>query len=301
MKTAFIFSGQGSQFAGMGKDLYENHSECRLLFDEASEILKIDFKSEIFENGEILKKNEYCQPAIAAVSAAALKVAELKGMTADVVAGLSLGEYTALYASGVFTFENLIKITRRRGYIMENYVSDVAGGMSAVLGLDSADCLRACEKANLTLGGEESVVCANFNAPGQVVISGGLNALALAEQLASESGAKRVLSLNVAGPFHTSYYEAAAEELYNELKTYTFGEMKIPVISNATAYKYAETADIAAVLRRHMISPVLFQKSVENMIEDGVGEFYEFGPGKTLTGFVKKINKEVKAVSGVSN
>lgn len=283
-KTAFIFPGQGAQVCGMGKDFYEKTEIGRAVFDRATEILGFSVPELCFESNDRLDQTEYTQVAMVATSVAMLKVMEDMGIKADVTAGLSLGEYCALAAAGVISVDDAIRTVRQRGILMEEAVPAGVGGMCAVLGMTA-------EQVNEVLKQVIDVQVANYNCPGQIVISGTLTAIADATEKLKAAGARRILPLNVSGPFHSQLLKEAGEKLRNYLEDVTVHEPVIPYIANVTA-DYVTSADIIKeLLAKQVSSSVLWQQSVERMIADGVDRFVEIGPGKTLSGFVKKIER----------
>jgi [acyl-carrier-protein] S-malonyltransferase len=287
MKAAFIFAGQGSQYIGMGKDLAENIKECNEVFEMAREVLDFDIKELCFKDSQgKINQTQYTQPAILTVNIAALKAIE-KEITPSVVAGLSLGEYSALVAGGMLDFKDAVRLVRKRGQYMEEAVPVGVGGMCAVLGLGKKEV-----EAVLKTISEGIVEAANFNCPGQIVIGGEVEALKLAEERLKAAGAKKVLPLSVSGPFHTSMLLPAAEKLEKELENIAFKEPKIPIISNVHG-DYVTKEDVKILLKKQVMSSVLWEQSIYRMIEDGVDTFIELGPGKVLSGFVKKINRSV--------
>lgn len=291
MSTAFIFPGQGAQVVGMGKDFYEKYEESREIFDKASELLGFDMKELCFENEKDINITEYTQPALLTVSVAILRVLEQKGIRPDVCAGLSLGEYCAMVASEVMSFEDAVKTVRQRGILMQEAVPLGVGAMCAVLGLDGETVNKVCQ-------GVDDVYVANYNCPGQIVISGKAEAVEQAAGLLKEAGAKRCMMLNVSGPFHSPLLREAGDKLAEVLKDVKLNDgFTIPYVTNVTAEYVNTTEEIRELLRKQVFSSVMWQQSVENMIAKGVDTFVEIGPGKTLAGFMKRINKEVRMVN----
>jgi len=290
MKTAFIFSGQGAQYKGMGHELYENFECAKKVFDEADEALGFSIKDICFEEDERLDKTEYTQPAILTMSTAALRVLEEKGIKADYVAGLSLGEYSAHVASGTFDFKEAVNLVRKRGRYMTEAVPEGEGAMYAILGLDRETVLEECEK-----GKQFGYVSpANFNAPGQIVIAGEAEAAEKTAEALKARGAKMTVKLNVSGPFHTALLKPAADKLADELKNVTISDMKIPVVTNVTAQEVESRQDVEPMLIKQVMSPVKWEDTVNYLVSKGVDTFIEVGPGKTLSGFVKRTVKGVK-------
>jgi len=289
-KIAFIFPGQGAQYVGMGKDFYENSNEAKKLFDKASEIGNINMNQLVFEENDDLNVTKYTQIAMLTVCCAILKEIESKNIKPEVCAGLSLGEYSALVAAGILSFEDAFKIVQKRGIYMQEAVP-VGGAMSAVLGLDAEKIEEICERT------EGIVQVANYNCPGQIVISGEEAAVDAAGAALTEAGAKRVIKLNVSGPFHSDMLVEAGKKLRTVLEESPIGDVTIPYVSNVTADYVTEKAPIIDLLEKQVSSSVKWQQSVEKMIAAGVDTFIEIGPGKTLSGFIKKINKEVKVIN----
>ena len=286
MKIAFLFPGQGAQKCGMGESFYNNDADSKQVFDNASKLLGIDMPKLCFTENADLDITEYTQAAMVTTGIAMLKAIEKTGLKAQACAGLSLGEYEALYLGKVLSAEDAIKTVRQRGILMQKEVPQGVGSMAAVLNLEAGiieDVLKDIE----------DVYIANYNCPGQIVISGKKEAVTLAMEKLKEAGAKRVIELNVSGPFHSKLLNGAGEKLYTYLQDIQINEPEIPYVSNYTAEYVREAKDIRNLLRDQVSGSVKFSQSIEKMIEDGVDTFIEIGPGKTLTGFVKKINKDV--------
>ena len=286
-KTAFIFPGQGAQKAGMGKDFYDTFETAKEVFDQASEWLSLDMKALCFEVNDKLDLTEYTQAALVTTCLAMEKVVEEHGLHPDVTAGLSLGEYCALESAGAMTLKDAITTVRTRGILMEQAVPAGQGSMAAVLGMDAS----AIEKIT---NGIEGVSIANYNCPGQIVITGKKESVTQAADKLKEAGAKRVLPLNVSGPFHSEMLDEAGKELGKVLENVELSPLKIPYVTNVTAQYVEDSAQTKELLAQQISSSVRWQQSVENMIAQGVDTFVEIGPGKTLAGFMRKINKDVK-------
>lgn len=294
-KIAFVFPGQGSQTVGMGKTLAEAENFARVYFDKADEILGYSLSKIIFEGPqEELTLTVNAQPALLTTSIAVLELFKRAEIFPDYTAGHSLGEYTALVCAGAMSFEDAVYVVRKRGEFMEEAVPNGEGTMAAVLGLERAKLQQVTEE--VTAQGNP-VQMANINCPGQIVISGSKQGVELASVKAKEAGAKRVLPLNVSGPFHSRLMEPAAEKLRKELDKIDIKKANIPVIANVSASEMTEPEDIKKKLIRQLSSPVLWEDSVQKLIDLGVDTFVEIGPGKVLSGLIKKINRSVQTYS----
>ncbi len=286
-KIAFMFPGQGAQKAGMGKDFYEQSEMARQVIDSASELLGIDMKELCFEENDRLDQTEYTQAALVTVCMAMEHVLRERGLKADVTAGLSLGEYCAIASAGGMSTEDAITTVRKRGILMQNAVPGGKGSMAAVLGL-TGDVIEN------VIEGIDGVSIANYNCPGQIVITGWKESVEKASEALKEAGAKRVLPLNVSGPFHSPMLKEAGEELGKVLENVKVTPLEIPYVTNVTAEYVKDIEDTKALLAKQVASSVRWQQSVENMIAQGVDTFVEIGPGKTLAGFMRKISRDVK-------
>lgn len=291
MKIAFLFPGQGAQVPGMCKDIYDNFSEARDVYDKASQILKKDIAKLCFESdSEELNKTSNTQIAILVSSLAVCNVLKKYNISPDVCAGLSLGEYTALIESGFLNFEDGLKLVKKRGEIMQECNSDEYM-MAAVIGLDS----KIIEESLKDIDG--FVVPANYNYSMQTVISGNKDAVEIASNILKEKGAKRVISLNTSGPFHTSKLNDASLKLKKELENVRFKKGKISVLKNLDGTEYKENDDFTDILSKHMISPVRMDKILKNLKDKNIELYVEVGPGRALGGFVKKENKDAQVIS----
>lgn len=285
-KIAFIYPGQGAQKAGMGKDFYENSPLARDIYDRASECLELDMRALCFEENDLLDQTEYTQAAMVTTCLAMTAVLNEQGAEADVTAGLSLGEYCAIAEAGAMDLLDAIRLVRVRGQLMQHTVPTGEGAMAAVLGMDADQIDAVIEPiANVTV--------ANYNCPGQIVITGGTAGIEQASKTLKEAGAKRVVSLNVSGPFHSPMLRSAGEKLGKELSAVQLGELKIPYVTNVTAEYVTDSSEIRELLTRQVYSPVRWEQSIRKMIAQEVDTFVEIGPGRTLTGFLRKIDRNV--------
>ena len=289
-RIAFIFPGQGAQTCGMGKDFYEQTETGKRVFDKASELLGFSMPQLCFEQNDRLDITEYTQAAMVTASIAMMRVLEENGINPDVAAGLSLGEYCALAAAGVMSDEDAIRTVRQRGILMQEAVPVGEGAMAAILALDAS----AIEEVT---GAMEGVWIANYNCPGQIVISGEKAAVEDACEKLKAAGAKRAVMLNVSGPFHSGMLADAGEKLGEVLSQVELHEPQIPYVANVTAQYVKSAAEVKELLTRQVSSSVRWQQSVEAMIADGVDTFIEIGPGKTLAGFMRKISRDVKTLN----
>ncbi|WP_069650233.1 ACP S-malonyltransferase [Caloranaerobacter ferrireducens] len=289
-RIAFIFPGQGAQYVGMGSDIVKNYKVASEIFDIANESLGFDLKRLCFEGpSEELVKTENTQPAILTTSIAILKVVDELGLKAEITAGLSLGEYSSLVYSGAFNFEEAVKLVKIRGKLMQETVPFGVGTMAAIIGLER-EVVEEVVKESSNVG---IVECANYNCPGQIVISGEIKAVERACVIAKEKGAKKALKLSVSAPFHSSLLKTAGDRLSDELKKVSIGKMETKVVSNVTANIIENENEIKELLSKQVFMPVLWQDSIEFMIKYGIDTFVEIGPGKSLSSFVKKTAKKL--------
>lgn len=291
---AFIFSGQGAQYPGMGMDISRIYKSSDEVYNEASEALGFDIKKMIFEGEkEALNITENTQPAILTMSIACMKPLLENGVIPDVAAGLSLGEYSAYISAGAIAFRDCVSLVRKRGRFMQEAVPIGVGAMAAIIGLDNSvvlEILKGASSAGI-------VEPANFNCPGQIVIAGEVNAVEKAIELCNEKGARRAVKLPVSAPFHCSMLKPAGEKLAAELEKIVINDLKIPVVSNVTAEYNKDKLKIKNLLVRQVSNPVKWEDSILKMIESKVDTFIEIGPGKVLSGFIKKIDKSVKVLN----
>ena len=296
MKLGFIYAGQGSQKVGMGLDLYEKYPEFKETFDNVQGV-DFDLKKVCFEGpAEILNETKYTQPCMVAFAVGMTKVLKNLGIEPVCAAGLSLGEYSALYSTGVFTEQQVIPLVQFRGNAMQTAVSGRECKMIAVLGLDKETIFAGCEKVKAELeAAGKSIIAepANFNCPGQITVSGDAEAVDMAAEVLKEMGAKRCLPVKVSGPFHTSLMKPAGDALAERFQIENFGDMKFPVIFNCIGREKKEDETIPALLEQQVQKSVYFDDSIRAMVELGVDAFVEIGPGKTLSKFVQKTTPDI--------
>ena len=291
-KTAFLFAGQGAQKLGMARDLYDQYPIVKETFDTASRVLGYDVRDLIDHDEEKLNQTRYTQPAILTTSVAIYRLLVEKGLQPDMVAGLSLGEYSALVAAGSLDFEDAVALIAKRGQFMETAAPAGTGKMVAVMNTDVALIEEACEKAS----DKGYVKPANYNTPAQIVIGGDVAAVDAAVDYLKEAGAKRLIPLNVSGPFHTALLQPASEKLAMELETVDFHDFQVPLVGNTEA-KVMEKEQIKSLLARQVMEPVRFYESIDTMKELGLTKVIEIGPGKVLSGFLKKIDKNIEVLA----
>lgn len=289
-RTVFMFPGQGAQYVGMGKDFYENLPICKKIFDIASEASGLDVAALCFEENEQINITEYTQIAMLTVEAAIFYALEEAGFRPQATAGLSLGEYGALLTAKVMEPKDAFHVVRQRGIFMQQAVP-TGGAMSAILGLDAEKIEEVCQAT------EGIVSIANYNCPGQIVITGEEAAVAAAAEGCKAAGAKRAVPLKVSGPFHSQMLKEASEKLAAELESVKISQITVPYITNVTADYVTDENEVKGLLKEQICSSVRWQQTIERLIADGYDEFVEIGPGHTLTGFMKKINREIKTVN----
>ncbi len=284
MKTAFIFPGQGAQKVGMGKEFYDEFSVSKAFFDEASEAVGLDLKALCFQENDKINITEYTQVCLLTTSVAILKVLEEQGVKPDVSAGLSLGEYCSLVATGAMKDTDAAKAVRQRGIFMEKEVPAGVGGMAAIIGMEA-------DKIQAAIQDIDEVQIANYNCPGQIVISGKKEAVLAGSKACQEAGARRAIQLNVSGPFHSSLLVGAGEKLEKVLDEFSLQDPVVPYLANCTADYVTQADSIKPLLVRQVSNSVMWQQSIERMVQDGVEVFVEIGPGTSLAGFNKKIGR----------
>lgn len=289
MKAAFIYPGQGAQKTGMGQDFYEKSPLSRKCFDKSSEILGFDMKKLCFEENELLNRTDYTQAALVTTCLAMTKEVLKRGIKPAMTAGLSLGEYCALVTAGCMSYEDAIRTIWIRGNLMNQADPNSKGGMSAVLGLSGDQVMKVVSDI-------EGASVANFNCPGQLVITGEKDALKTAGLVLKEAGAKRVIPLKVSGPFHSPYMREAGEKLYESLSEVPFRKPEIPYVANVDGEIKTDVANVRELLRDQVSSSVRWEQSVRAMIDAGVDTYVEIGPGKTLSGFMRRIDRGVKSL-----
>lgn len=292
-KVAFVFPGQGAQYTGMGKELFDNFKIVRETFEEASDTLHYDMKKLCFDDSDdSLNLTENTQPAILTVSYAALRVVENEYGSCHITTGLSLGEYTSLLCSEALSFEKAVALVKKRGAFMQNAVPEGVGGMSAVIGLSREEINKLVDEAKV----KGKIEAANYNCNLQIVVAGEIAALDYFHKIAEERGARKVVRLSTSAPFHTSMLHEAAVKLSYELSNIEFKPFKIPMVTAVTG-KLMEEEKLRETLARQVESPVLFEDAINFMIKDGVDTFVEIGPSKVLTGFIKKTDRKLKALN----
>ena len=289
-KIAFVFPGQGAQYVGMGKGFYDNEPEAKAVYEAASKASGVDVEKICFEENTEINETQYTQIAMVATELALFKCLEKNGIRFDYTAGHSLGEYSAIAAAGAMSVEDACALVRKRGLFMQEAVP-TGGAMSAVLGLDADTITEVCSET------EGVVSVANYNCPGQIVITGEAEAVKAAGEKLTAKGAKRVLPLKVSGPFHSELMKPAGEKLAAELAKVTFADPKVPYVANYTAEYVTDSSEIAGLLEKQISGSVQWIKTMEKLIADGVDTFVEIGPGKTLAGFNKRMSRDIKTIN----
>lgn len=289
-KIAFVYPGQGVQTVGMGKDFYDQSEVSRAVYDKANEVLDFHVSDICFQENEKINNTEYTQAALVTTYIAMAEEIKSRGICPDVAAGLSLGEYAALVTAGGMTAEDAIWVVRQRGILMNRAVPQGEGTMAAVLGMTA-------DEIDNVIAGIEDVSVANYNCPGQIVITGKKQAVYDAMKVLEEAGARRCLELNVSGPFHSEFLKDAGKQLSEKLEDISLQPLTIPYVTNVTGEYITNIDETKELLARQVYSPVRWEQSVRNMIEDGVDTFIEIGPGKTIAGFLRKIDKTVSCIN----
>ncbi len=298
-KTAFLFPGQGSQYVGMGKEIYDQTIEAKEVIDQVDDTLDYGLSRLMFEGPlEELTRTEHAQPALLTVSVAVLQLLHKEGIRADYAAGHSLGEYSALVAADVLSLKEAVKLVKKRGLLMEEAVPTGVGTMAAVMGLEREKLSEVTEEVSDTTG---TVELANINAPGQIVISGKKEAVEIAGELAREKGAKRVIPLSVSGPFHSSLMQPAQEQLQEEINALSFSDATVPVIQNVNATEATDKDIIKKQLIKQVTAPVYWEDTIRRLLDLGVTRFIEVGPGKVLSGLVRRVQRRGVEVYAVEN
>lgn len=291
-KVAFVFPGQGSQFVGMGKDIYENNNLARKEYDKIFKNLSFDLKTAMFDGPEeLLKKTKYTQPAIVAMSLILDKLLKEEGIYPDFVAGHSVGEYAAIGSAGFLSLDEAVKLTSFRGEAMNEIAEKVNGGMAAIIGMPSEKIIELLKTV------EGVVEAVNFNEPKQTVIAGDKTSIEKSCELLKENGARRALLLPVSGPFHSSLMKPAGEKLKKEIENYEFKDTEIKLVANTTAEIISTGNELKEEIYNQSFGPVRWVETIEKLKENGVETIYEIGPGKTLAGLIRKIDKNLKVVS----
>ena len=285
-RIAFLYPGQGAQEAGMAKDFYENSPEARELFDQASEMLDLDLRKLCFEENDLLDKTEYTQAAMVTACLAITGELKKRGLHPDMTAGLSLGEYCAIAAAGGMCDMDAVRTVRARGIFMEHAAPEGIGAMSAILGMENSSVEKVMQEI-------DGAYIANYNCPGQIVITGEKEAVERAGKALKEAGARKVLPLKVSGPFHSPMMENAGEKLKKVLEEVTLKKPSVPYVTNVTAELVTEKEPIRELLVKQVSSSVRWEQSIRNMIAEGIDTFVEIGPGKTLSSFMKKTDRNV--------
>ena len=289
-KVAFVYPGQGVQTVGMGKDFYELSEVSKAVYQKADTVLDFTIQDICFQENEKINNTEYTQAALVTTYIAMTEEIKCRGICPDVTAGLSLGEYAALVAAGGMTAEDAIKVVRQRGILMNRAVPDSEGTMAAVLGMTG-------EEIDNVIAGLEDVFVANYNCPGQIVITGKKQAVYNAMKILEEAGARRCVELNVSGPFHSEFLKEAGVQLAKVLEDVSLQPLVIPYVTNVTGEYVSDIEDTKELLEKQVYSSVRWEQSVRNMITEGVDTFIEIGPGKTIAGFLKKIDKTVTCIN----